>query len=108
MYIYVGGEDEGKSVVEAGWKDKDADKANYEKYIYIIRPDKTNMEVKVVFEDGEEVIWQVGTLYNFEKLSMKDGTDSAAWEAEENDDAEDIAKMQALIDKGETTDGWNP
>ena len=108
VYIYVGGEDEGKSVVEAGWKDKDADKANYEKYIYIIRPDKTNMEVKVVFEDGEEVIWQVGILYNFEKLSMKDGTDPAAWEAEENDDAEDIAKMQALIDKGETTDGWNP
>ena len=108
VYIYVGNEDEGKSVVEAGWKDKDADKANYEKYIFIIRPDKTNMEVKVVFEDGEEVIWQVGILYNFEKLSMKDGTDPAAWEAEENDDAEDIAKMQALIDKGETTDGWKP
>ena len=66
------------------------------------------MEVKVVFEDGTEVIWAVGELYNFEKLSMKDGTDPAAWEAEENDDAEDIAKMQALIDKGETTDGWYP
>ena len=108
VYIYVGNEKTGESVVEAGWKDKDADKANYEKYIYIIRPDKTNMEVKVVFEDGTEVIWAVGELYNFEKLSMKDGTDPAAWEAEENDDAEDIAKMQALIDKGETTDGWYP
>ncbi len=108
VYIYVGNEDEGKSVVAPGWKDKDADKDNYEKYIYIIRPDKTNMEVKVVFEDGEEVVWPVGTLYNYEKLSMKGGTDPAAWEAEENDDAEDIAKMQALIDKGETTDGWYP
>ena len=108
VYIYVGNEDEGKNVIEAGWKDKDADKDNYEKYIYIIRPDKTNMEVKVVFEDGEEVVWQVGILYNYEKLSMKGGTDPAKWEAEENDDAEDIAKMDALIDKGETADGWYP
>ncbi|MBQ6293490.1 MAG: acid shock protein [Lachnospiraceae bacterium] len=108
VYIYVGNEDEGKSVIEPGWKDKDADKDNYEKYIYIIRPDKTNMEVKVVFEDGEEVVWQVGILYNYEKLSMKGGTDPAAWEAEENDDAEDIAKMDALIEKGETADGWYP
>ena len=108
VYIYVGAEDEGKSVVAPGWKDKDADKDNYEKYIYIIRPDKTNMEVKVVFEDGEEVVWQVGILYNYEKLSMKGGTDPAGWEFEENDDAEDIAKMDALIEKGETADGWYP
>ncbi|MBQ5952672.1 MAG: hypothetical protein IJL47_01290 [Lachnospiraceae bacterium] len=108
VYIYVGGEDEGKSVVEAGWKDKDADGEGYEKNIYIIRPDKTNMEVHVVFEDGEEAVWPVGILEMYDKLSMKKGTDVAQWEHEANDDPADIAAMDEVLKAGKTADGWYP
>ena len=58
VYIYEqGAEDKGNSVVEAGWKDKDADGDNYEKNIYIVRKADAPMEVYVVFEDGSNATW---------------------------------------------------
>ncbi len=108
VYIYAKGEDKGGSVVEAGWKDKDEDGEGYEKNIYIIRRSGAEMEVHVVFEDGEEATWEVGTLAMYDKLSMKKGTDVSKWEHEANDDAEDIAKMDAVVAAGVTADGWYP
>ena len=66
------------------------------------------MEVFVVFEDGEEATWEVGTLAMYDKLSMKKGTDVSKWEHETNDDAEDIAKMDDVVKAGVTADGWKP
>lgn len=108
VYIYAKGEDKGSSVVEAGWKDKDEDGEGYEKNIYIIRKSGAEMEVHVVFEDGEEATWEVGTLAMYDKLSMKKGTDVSKWEHETNDDAEDIAKMDDVVKAGVTADGWKP
>ena len=59
------------SVVEEGWKDKDADEENYEQFIYIVREAGREMEVTVVFEDETTVVWDVGTLAMYDELSLK-------------------------------------
>ena len=107
--IYPAGGDKGASVVEKGWPDKDADGDRYELNIYIIRPADAMMEVSVLFEDGETAVWQLDRpLQMYDKLSMKKGTDVSKWEHEPNDDADDMAKMDAVLAAGVTADGWYP
>ncbi len=109
VYLYPVGEEKGGSVVEAGWKDKDADGDNYEKNIYIIRKAAEAFEVKVVFENGDEVTWTLqDALKMYDKLSMKDGVDAGKWEHEANDDPADIAAMDEIAAAGVTSDGWYP
>ena len=108
VYIYEKGGDAGKSVVAPGWKDKDADKAGYEKNIYIVREAGADMELKVVFEDGKEVTKDLGKLEMYTKISMKDGVDPAAWEVELEDGAEDQAAMALTVAVGRTADGFYP
>ena len=110
VYIYEqGAAEKGSSVVEPGWKDKDADGENYEKNIFIIRKTGAPMEVYVVFEDGSTATWTLSDpLSMYDKLSMKKGTDVSEWEHEPNDDPEDIAKMDAVLAAGFPTDGWMP
>ena len=109
VYIYPVGEDMGNSVVEKGWPDKDADGENYEKFIYIVREPGKEMEVTVVFADGTKVVWQgVGTLATYDELSMKKGTDPAAWEHEVLDKDEDKAQCDLAAAIGKTADNYYP
>ena len=108
VYIYPAGGDKGNSVVAPGWQDKDADKANYEKIIYIVREAGVAQELLVVFADGTEVKKDLGELKMYTKISMKDGVDPAAWEVELEDKAEDQANMDAAVALGKTADNFYP
>ena len=108
VYIYPVGGDKGNSVVEAGWQDKDADKANYEKNIYIVREAGAAQELLVVFADGTEAKKELGVLTMYTKISMKNGADPAAWEVELEDKAEDKANMDAAVALGKTADNFYP
>ena len=108
VYIYPAGGDKGNSVVAPGWQDKDADKANYEKNIYIVREAGVAQELLVVFADGTEVKKDLGELKMYTKISMKDGVDPAAWEVELEDKAEDKAAMDAAVAVGKTADNVYP
>ena len=95
------------SVVEEGWKDKDADEANYEKFIYIVREAGREMEVIVVFEDETTVTWDVGTLAMYDELSLKKGADVANWEHEPvKDEDKPICDLVAAL--GKTADNFYP
>ena len=108
VYIYPVGGDKGNSVVAPGWQDKDADKANYEKNIYIVREAGAAQELLVVFADGTEVKKDLGELKMYTKISMKGGADPAAWEVELEDKAEDKAAMDAAVAVGKTADNVYP
>ena len=108
VYIYPAGGEKGNSVVAPGWQDKDADKANYEKNIYIVREEGVAQELLVVFADGTEVKKDLGVLQMYYKISMKNGTDPAAWEVELEDKAEDQANMDAVVALGKTADNYYP
>ena len=108
VYIYPAGGDKGNSVVAPGWQDKDADKANYEKIIYIVREAGVAQELLVVFADGTEVKKDLGELKMYYKISMKDGMDPAKWEVELEDKAEDQANMDAAVALGKTADNFYP
>ena len=95
------------SVVEEGWKDKDADEANYEKFIYIVREAGREMEVIVVFEDETTVTWEVGTLAMYDELSLKKGADPANWEHEPVKD-EDKPLCDLVAALGKTSDNFYP
>ena len=99
VYIYPAGGDKGNSVVAPGWQDKDADKANYEKNIYIVREAGAAQELLVVFADGTEAKKDLGELKMYTKISMKDGVDPAAWEVQLEDKAEDKAAMESISKK---------
>ena len=108
VYIYPAGGDKGNSVVAPGWQDKDADKANYEKNIYIVREAGAAQELLVVFADGTEAKKDLGELKMYTKISMKDGVDPAAWEVELEDKAENKAAMDAAVAVGKTADNVYP
>ena len=108
VYIYPAGGDKGNSVVAPGWQDKDADKANYEKDIYIVREAGAAQELLVVFADGTEAKKDLGELKMYTKISMKDGVDPAAWEVQLEDKAEDKAAMDAAVAVGKTADNVYP
>ena len=91
-------------MVEPGWKDKDADKDNYEKNIYIIRPADQEFELYIVFEDGTDLTEDLGALAMYDKISMQDGK----IKHEANDDPADIALMNDVVNAGVTADGWYP
>ncbi len=95
------------SVVEEGWKDKDADEENYEQFIYIVREAGREMEVTVVFEDETTVVWDVGTLAMYDELSLKKGTDPANWEHEPVKD-EDKPACDLIAALGKTSDNVYP
>ena len=95
------------SVVEEGWKDKDADEENYEKFIYIVREAGKEMEVTVVFEDETVATWDVGTLAMYDELSLKKGADVANWEHEQVKD-EDKALCDLAAALGKTADNFYP
>ena len=80
VYIYPVGGEKGNSVVAPGWQDKDADKANYEKNIYIVREADAAQELLVVFADGTEAKKDLGVLQMYYKISLKGGTDPNGWE----------------------------
>ena len=104
VYIYAKDGDKGASVVEAGWKDKDADKENYEKNIYIIREADKEFELYVVFEDGTDLTVDLGALAMYDKISMQ----ADKVKHEPNDDPADIALMDEVVKTGVTADGWYP
>ena len=108
VYIYPAGGDKGNSVVAPGWQDKDADKANYEKNIYIVREAGVAQELLVVFADGTEAKKDLGELKMYTKISMKGGADPTAWEVELEDKAEDQANMDAAVALGKTADNFYP
>ena len=95
------------SVVEEGWKDKDADEENYEQFIYIVREAGKEMEVTVVFEDETTVVWDVGTLAMYDELSLKNGADPANWEHEPVKD-EDKPACDLIAALGKTSDNVYP
>ena len=107
LYIYEKGADKGNSVVEAGWKDKDADGDNYEKNIYIIRTIGAEFEMYVVFEDGTDMTCDLGMLAIYDKISLK-GPTAEDVKHEANDDPADIEAMNALLDAHIPSDGFNP
>ena len=90
VYIYPTGGEKGNSVVEAGWKDKDADGENYEQFIYIVREKGAEMEMYVVFEDGSDMTCNVGTLATYDKLSMKGPDSSRKFQVADADSADRI------------------
>jgi hypothetical protein len=96
--------DKGASVVEAGWKDKDADKDNYEKNIYVIREADKEFVLYVVFEDGTDLTEELGALAMYDKISMQ----ADKVKHEPNDDPADIALMDEVVKAGVTADGWYP
>ena len=108
VYIYPVGGEKGNSVVAPGWQDKDADKENYEKNIYIVREADAEMELLVVFADGTEAKKALGQLKMYTKISMKNGADPAGWEVELEDKAEDQAAMDAAVALGKTSDNFYP
>ncbi len=108
MYIYPVGGDKGNSVVAPGWLDKSADKANYEKNIYIVREAGAAQELLVVFADGTEVKKDLGVLQMYYEISLEDGKNPAEWEVELEDDAEDQALMNAAVALGKTADNFYP
>ena len=107
VYIYPTGGEKGNSVVEAGWKDKDADGENYEQFIYIVREKGAEMEMYVVFEDGSDMTCNVGTLAMYDKLSMK-GPTADDLKHELNDDEAEAALMNSLVALGKTSDNFYP
>ena len=104
VHIYAKDADKGASVVEAGWKDKDVDKANYEKNIYLIREADKEFELYVVFEDGTDLTVDLGALDMSDKISMQ----ADKVKHEPNDDPADIALMDEVVKAGVTADGWYP
>ena len=104
VYICEKGAERGGSVVEAGWKDKDADKENYEKNIYLIREADKEFELYVVFEDGTDLTVDLGALAMYDKISMQ----ADKVKHEPNDDPADIALMDEVVKTGVTADGWYP
>lgn len=107
VYIYAKGAEKGNSVVEAGWKDKDADGDNYEKNIYIVREAGAEFEMFVVFDDATNLTFDLGALAMYDKLSMK-GATAEDLKHEPNDDAADIAAMNLLAAVGKTSDNYYP
>ena len=104
VHIYAKDGDKGASVVEAGWKDKDADKDNYEKNIYVIREADKEFVLYVVFEDGTDLTVDLGALAMYDKISMQ----ADKVKHEPNDDPADIALMDEVVKTGVTADGWYP
>ena len=104
VYIYAKDGEKGNSVVEAGWQDKDADKANYEKNIYIIREADKEFVLYVVFEDGTDLTEELGALAMYDKISMQ----AEKVKHEPNDDPADIAQMDETMKAGITADNWYP
>ena len=96
--------DKGASVVEAGWKDKDADGDNYEKNIYLIREADKEFVLYMVFEDGTDLTEELGALAMYDKISMQE----TKVKHEPNDDPADIALMDEVVKAGVTADGWYP
>ena len=106
VYLYpVGDENKGNSLVAKGWKDKDADGDNYEKNIYIVRPEGVETELYVVFEDGSSVTYPAGTLAMYDKLSMK-GKEPEDLKHEPNDDEGDKKLMDEAVAAGKTADNF--
>lgn len=108
VYIYAAGGEKGNSVVAPGWQDKDANKADYEKNIYIVREAGAEMEILVVFEDGTEATRSLGQLAMYTKISLKDGKEPEGWEIELVDDDEDKALIDAVVAVGKTADNFYP
>ena len=104
VYICEKSAERGDSVMEAGWKDKDADKENYEKNIYIIREADKEFELYVVFEDGTDLTVDLGALAMYDKISMQ----ADKVKHEPNDDPADIALMDEVVKAGVSADGWYP
>lgn len=107
-YIYPVGGEKGNSVVAPGWQDKDADKANYEKNIYIVRPAGAELEILVTFADGTEAKKTLGQVPMYTKISLKNGADPEGWEIEPVDDAADEAAIDLVVATGKTADNCYP
>lgn len=111
LYFYpTGSEDKGMSICSSEWLDKDNDPTEeyYEFQAYIVRPAADTYEVYVEFADGTNATWSGVSVQTYDKLSLKDGVDPAGWELEALDDPEDIAKVDAVIDTGMTSDNTYP
>ena len=93
-------------IFEEPWLDKDADEANYEQNIYIIRASAEEYRVEVEFEDGESFFVDL-PLKMYDKISLK-GPTAEDVKHEANDDEADIAAMDALVEAGVPTDGHYP
>ncbi len=85
-------------------QDKDADKDNYEKNIYVIREADKEFVLYVVFEDGTDLTEELGALAMYDKISMQE----TKVKHEPNDDPADIALMDEVVKAGVTADGWYP
>lgn len=111
LYLYPSGsDDKGMSICASEWVDKDNDPNEefYEFQAYIVRPAKDTYDVYVEFADGTNATWSDITVQTYDKLSLKDGVDPAAWELEALDDPEDIAKVDAVMSAGMTSDNTYP
>lgn len=94
-------------IFDEPWLDKDADEANYERNIYIIRKASESYTIQAEFEDGTNFTADLGALNKYDKISLKGPTaDDIKHEA--NDDPEDIAAMDALVAAGVASDGCYP
>lgn len=108
LYLYESGAaDKGHSLCKSEWLTKDeSDEYEYNAFLY--RDLTKTFDLYVTFADGTDATWPGLTLANYDKLSLKDGVDPAAWEQEPVDDAEDIALMDEIAAAGRTADGYYP
>ena len=108
LYLYEqGAADKGHSLCIAEWPDKDADGDLYEFNTFLYRKPGVAHDLYVVFEDGSDATWEGLTLTNYDKLSLKKGTDVSKWEQEPVDD-EDKPALDKLAEEGRTGDGFYP
>ena len=108
LYLYEqGAADKGHSLCIAEWPDKDADGELYEFNTFLYRKPGAVHDLYVTFEDGSDATWAGLTLSNYDKLSLKKGTDVANWEQEPVDD-EDKPALDELAKAGRTGDGFYP
>ncbi len=108
LYLYEqGAADKGHSLCIAEWPDKDADGDLYEFNTFLYRKPGAVHDLYVVFEDGSDATWAGLTLTNYDKLSLKKGTDVSKWEQEPVDE-EDKPALDELAKAGRTGDGFYP
>jgi len=108
LYLYeAGSADKGHSLCIAEWPDKDANGDLYEFNAFVYRKPGVTHDLYVTFEDGTDATWAGLTLNNYDKLSLKKGTDVSKWEQEPVDD-EDKPAMDELKASGRTADGFYP
>ena len=110
IYLFPNGEDKGKNIFKTladalPTEDETAEGKPHEIFVYVLRETAKlgAMTLKVRYADDTEEDYELKPLEDYTVFTIKDTVDG--FKQKVSDDADDIAAMDAVAAKGESTDG---